>query len=411
MRTWLLAMLATVGCGDNLVAPPDAPPHVFVDAAPSFGARMPQAIVGDPTAIMTAPKGMAITWDNDPNQVDLEKFFGAYGASPAWAEQTAEYGVGTLTNAPPQHIAGNAPATVLESTLLGLLTTNTAGANPPWGPPDENTIYMFFIPKGTKFDDGSGSFACQGYDGYHFDTMINGVDVAYSISAVCHQEALGLGITDLQDVTITAGHEAVETATDPRTSTSAPIGWGDVDDAHAVWGYITEGELGDLCEYAATEAWESPPSLDYSVQRTWSNAAAAAGHDPCVGDGTTPYYQTIPDQLDTATINYTGTPRPTHGTKIAKGATGTIDLEVYADAPGAGPFTVTLVDDSEAFGGTALLQFTQPTGTYMPGDKLHVPVKVLGLDSSLDGGEAFEVDTTPVSGGGPATAYYGLVVQ
>ena len=82
-----------------------------------------------------------------------------------------------------------------------------------------------------------------------------------------------------------------------------------------------------------------------------------------------------------------------------------------ADAPGAGPFTVTLVDDSEAFGGTALLQFTQPTGTYMPGDKLHVPVKVLGLDPGLDGGEAFEVDTTPVSGGGPATAYYGLVVQ
>ncbi len=43
------------------------------------------------------------------------------------------------------------------------------------------------------------------------------------------------------------------------------------------------------------------------------------------------------------------------------------------------------------------------------GDTVTVPVKVAGMDRNL-GGEAFEIATTPVSGG-PTTVFYGLVGQ
>ncbi len=89
----------------------------------------------DPTDILTAPKGMAITWDSDTNRTDIEKFFGEYGASSAWAAQTTEYGVGTLTAANPAHISGDAPVTTSTESLLQILSDNTTGANPRGAPP------------------------------------------------------------------------------------------------------------------------------------------------------------------------------------------------------------------------------------------------------------------------------------
>ena len=199
MRTSLPATIATlvlVGCGGSPAAndargsgSPDSPNGDF-DAPPTFGARMPQVIAMDTTDIMTTPKGMAITWNDDPNQASIEKFFGEFGSSTAWATQTSEYGVGALTAATPQHMTGNHPKTTSSDALLNILQTNLTGASPAWGAPDANTIYMFFVPVGTEVNDGSGNVSCTDYDGYHFDEMIGGVDVAYSISAACDGEAM-----------------------------------------------------------------------------------------------------------------------------------------------------------------------------------------------------------------------------
>ncbi len=405
MRIPLVATLLLVACGGSS-ATPDAAVDGFTDhdAAPTFGARMPVAIAADPTDIMAAPKGMAIAWDNDPNLTSIETFFDSYGKSTAWSDATAEYGIGALTNTVTQSAGSAAPATVTEADLLGLLTTNLTAAR--WGVPDPSTLYMFFIPVGTKVDDGTGSFTCTDYDGYHFDTMINGVDTAYAISASCHGEATQLGISDLDDLMITAGHEAIEAVTDPRTAFVDKLGWGEVDDAHSAFEYVTEGELADLCEYASTEDWIAPPSLAYSVQRSWSNKAAAAGHDPCVGEAQTTYYQTIPDDPDPGIVNFAGRDQHTLGTKIAVGATGSIRLQVYSDTPGAGPFKV------EAFDLDGVLTFpTQPTGAFMPGDQLTIPVSVDKKSGRIAGGEVYEIDTTPVSGGGPKTTWYAYVVQ
>ena len=168
----------------------------------------------------------------------------------------------------------------------------------------------------------------------------------------------------------------------------------------------------DLCEFVETALWSDAPSMTYTISRIWSNAAARAGTDPCIGAPTAPYYQSVPDQLDFTTIDLFGGSLLTRSTKIAVGASGMITLQVVG-AAGSGPFKVSAVDVSLLyFGAKALLTFVQPAGTFALGDTVSIPVTVVAKDANLGGAgaEAFEIDTAPV-GGGPTTYFYGLVSQ
>jgi hypothetical protein len=372
-----------------------------------LGALMPRVVAGNRDAVMTTPSIVVITYDDDPSRADLEAFASTYGASAAWAPQTAEYGVGALVAGTPRHLAGNAPATITDAQVLALLHANLGGAAPAWGAPDENTLYSFFFPDGTILDDGFGSLCCTDYDGYHYDEMIGGVDVAYAIQCTCPGFD-GPGITDLQQLTVVASHETVEAVTDPRPGTDYAFAEADAD--HAVWTYVNGGETADMCLYTDTAYLLGPSNFGYAIQRAWSNAAAIAGHDPCVSEATTPYYQTIPDQPAPLTVSVFGERVASHGVQIAMGATAPITLHVLADAERAGPFTISLQDvNADYFGGSPTLTFAQPTGTYRPGDTLTVDATVVGVDRDL-GGEAFAITTTPV-GGGPATYFFGLIGQ
>ena len=124
------------------------------------------------------------------------------------------------------------------------------------------------------------------------------------------------------------------------------------------------------------------------------------------------YYQTIPDAFDTGNVTIFGSPSSTHLTKIAKGATGTITLHVYANGSYTGPFKVTLEDWNSQFQGPALLTFVQPTGTFMAGDTVTVQTTVVNTDSQLgNAAEAYQINTKPTTGGGATTYFYGLVGQ
>jgi len=393
------------GCGGNGGGgTPDA--HgtghdAAIDAPPvaPFGDRMPQ--IGGGTEVITAPKVMAITYDNDTNRTAYEQFFTQYAASTAWPAQAAEYGVGALTVLNPAHITGNAPGTLTEAQFVAMLTSNTTGASPAWGAADPSTIYQLSIPSGTMYSDSNGSKCCSGYLGYHYSAAIGGQSIPFAINC---GGCSGGGLTPLQNLTTTVNHETVEAATDPFNA-----GFAQTDDDHFAWTFVTGGEAGDLCEYADTANDVSPAGISYTIQRTWSNAAAKAGHDPCVPDVTTPYYQTIPDAPDMTTLSTFGTAITTHVKKIAMGATGTLTLHVYADSASAGPFSITL-QDYDAFGSQNYLTITQPTGTYNVGDTVSVPIRVLAADSSLGGNaEVFQVTTTPSSG--PSTYFYGLIGQ
>jgi hypothetical protein len=407
MRSFLFLVVAAVAaCGGDNHAKPDSPPAMpdappDAPSAPPFGSVMPT--VGGGSAVIASPKLVLITANNDPNQAAMETFASQYAASSAWADQVSEYGVGAFTVVK-KRIA-TAPTT--DAAAVALITQNTTGAHPAWGATDPNAIYMFILTSGDKFDDGTGS-TCADYFGYHYDKMVGNVDAAYAI--VCTEtDSSHPEMTELQATTSTASHELVEAATDPWSN---PPGYSAVDDANYAWEYITDFELADMCQYADTAYWTGASGMGsaYALQRTWSNTAAKAGHDPCVGDPATPYYQSVPEQPDAEMVklpNGDGTfdMFTTTAKKIPVGMTGTLRVHVYADQPTAGPFTVTL-DDLNA----NELVFTQPTGTFMPGDDIEVTVMVTKADTKLGGqAEAFEVVTAPASG--PKTYYYGLIGQ
>ncbi len=125
--------------------------------------------------------------------------------------------------------------------------------------------------------------------------------------------------------------------------------------------------------------WNDAPGMTNTLQRTWSNADAAAGTDPCVGDGTVPYYQTIPvaPDADTIDVPFVGTVT-THLDKIAVGSSGTVvmyRLLSRATPASSGPFSVTAVDMSGS-GQPPALTITSPTGTFNTGDAVTFQVTV-----------------------------------
>jgi hypothetical protein len=406
VRTWF-CLVVLAACSSSDPAKPDAElPQPDAAGPLALGPLMPQAIALDASAVMATPTVMPITFDVDANRGDIETFFPQYAASSAWADQTAMYGVGPLTIATPQHVS-TAPVTT-DAMAEALIRTNTSGATPAWGAASASTLYSIFIPESTTFDDGTGDLCCQDYDGYHDDFMVGGVDVAYAIHCVCPNFPPP-GVTALQELTTTAGHETVEAATDPHFETDEAFD--DVDAAHEAWTYVTGGELADLCEYADTAYWTDAPGMTYTIQRTWSNAAAAAGMDPCVAGAPATYVQGVPEQPDSAVIAPYGVDVTTTSLKVAKNATGT--LTVHLAGTGQGPFTVKAFDIGTEFGASSpYLTFVQPTGTYNVGDTVTISVTVKASDPGLGssaGAEAFEIDTVPASG--PTTYYWGLVSQ
>jgi hypothetical protein len=393
----LLIVGACVGCGSS------KPPGV--DAQPlTLGPLMPQEVAGSATAIIASPTVVAITYDGDPQRTDVEAFYPQFAASPAWATQTSEYGVGALAVGSAIHLTGSAAGS--DAAIRALLAANLGSAASGWGPPSEDKLYSFTLPLDTPFVDSFGMTCCGGY---HDDVLVGSADVAYAVQCPCSNN-FPPPVTKLQALTFGLSHELVEGVTDPRYEHQ--LGWGAVDDAHQVWAYVTDGELGDLCEFVDTALWSDAPGMTYTLARIWSNRAALAGTDPCVGAPTAPYAQSVPDQTDATTIDLFGATAATSAVKIAMGATGAITVHVAGTGPG--PFTVTAVDVASAlFGaGSPLLSFTQPTGTYVVGDVVTIAVTPIAADANLGGAgaEAFEIDTKP-AGGGPSTYFYGLVSQ
>ena len=88
--------------------------------------------------------------------------------------------------------------------------------------------------------------------------------------------------------TFMASHEMVEASTDPFGTAYAQT---DLD--HIAWAYFFGSEVGDMCAFHAGAAI-TPSDIGFAVQRTWSNAAAAAFEDPCVPGESSPLFLAAP---------------------------------------------------------------------------------------------------------------------
>jgi hypothetical protein len=217
-------------------------------------------------------------------------------------------------------------------------------------------------------------------------------------------------------------HEWAEAATDPQateTGSFTPTGgpntaYYSVDSDDVVWEMLSSGgEIGDLCQPEGAAAFYTPSDIGHTVQRIWSNLLAAASHDPCSPDPAgAAFFASAPvlNETVTFTSSLTGT-ITTKGVTIARGASATIEVDLFSDAPTAGPWTVAAADllsqKYSSYGIVPTLSFQWDRTQGINGDKLHLTVTVTGA-SAFGGAHAFVVTS---SLGGRSFQWPGIVVE
>jgi hypothetical protein len=374
------ASVLAAACGGNGGTTGEAESGSAADggAYPAPHPPMPQVIsAGGP--VMAAPKIVEITFQGDTLQGDIDSFMQQFANATAyWKGATAEYGVGPLTAVTSVALAETAAANLSDSAVQTWLKEKILMGQVPAA--DENTIYMIYYPQGTTVTMGTGSLCgmtdANDFQGYHDDFAISaGKYVTYAIAGRCPSPVAGL--PEIDEVSAEASHELVEAATDPLpTDNPAYIA---VDADHLVWELISGPEVADMCA-ANPDAFFTPPGISDLVQRVWSNAAAAAGHDPCEPDGTTPYFNSAPVLDDTVQIpNTVFGALETKGVQIPVGTSKTIEVDLYSDGPTSGPWQVSGIDLSSVFFGSAkpALSFSFDKSEGQNGDKLNLTITAL----------------------------------
>ncbi len=324
---------------------------------PAFPVDVAQVTTGRQQTIH-APVVVTVTWQGDPLASTLEAFGDGIGASSYWAQALGEYGVGAAASGAADHVrlAPAAPAQITDVEIAQLVQDN-AGATPTdagaaWPAPTAETIYAIYLPDGTKLiAANSGVDLCAvGVGGYHDNVTIAGNAVAYAVIPHCDEPSANPPVvfTDV-DIEESASHELAEAATDPFPSTQVH-GFQGFDDAHYAWDVWTglQDELGDACEIFREAFYEEPPPFPYWVQRIWSNAGAAAGHDPCTPRLGLPYYDVtlFPSQTQDISVDLTNAGDTTHATKGFRAPVGqsvTFQVGFFSDADTGGPWTLSAV--------------------------------------------------------------------
>jgi hypothetical protein len=259
------------------------------DATPAFPYSLPQVQNrGGPT--LARPTFVSITFDGDPMRGDVETFTSHLAGSSYWKTIGADYGVGAAAAGTPIHVA-DAPASEVEDSSIGdWLVKQLDGALDP------SAIYAIYYPAGTTISLGDQK-SCTDFGAFHDSVDApDGTTIIYAVMPRCdvYKTAADVTIMGEDFVTFSASHELLEAATDPQPAKPAFTG---VDPAHQLWGDVFNSEVGDLC--ARGQQWAVPPNdVGYKVQRMWSNAAAKAGHDPCIPEVSKVYFNAVPVLTD-----------------------------------------------------------------------------------------------------------------
>jgi hypothetical protein len=199
------------------------------------------------------------------------------------------------------------------------------------------------------------------------------LDVAYAVIPRC-ADFDGFGGIDA--VTAAASHELVEAVTDPYPMVDP--GYAQIDDSHFYWlRVLGGGELADLCAQQLS-SFTKFSELDYTVQRSWSNQAAAGLHDPCAPSlpGLS-YFNSAPVLPDTITVSFGGPTIDYKGIQIALGETKDVEIDLFSDGPTNGPWSVMAYDVKDLFGQPKALDLTLDRTTGRNGEKLYLTIKVL----------------------------------
>jgi hypothetical protein len=306
--------------------------------------------------VVVAPNIVTITFPGDTMASQLATFGTTVASSSYWDTIRAGYcdtssncvgdgPAGTqvaLTTAPAPSYTdfSNGSVGTLQTFLAGLINGGTVPA------PTPNTIYALYFPTTTTITlDGGAS--CTAFDGYHNALTIGTQEVYYAVIPECPAPAMTPAITTLQNTTITASHEFIETATDPSLKAwtytldlNNPATWG--------WADVASIEVGDLCVDPFGLGQDETTENGFTVQRIWSIGQAAAGKNPCVPVPAGEVYFNAFSKVSVVTVDV--------------GKSVDIEVDALADGP-MGPWTVTPQDWTGGNNPSSYLSFSIQGGT------------------------------------------------
>jgi hypothetical protein len=348
------------------------------DTYPAYMPSVPQVVnLGGPT--MAAPRVVPAFFPGHPFEHELTDFLPKFVSSPAWSAITSEYGVGAATIASAVDVTTTPAATMTDAEVASWLASQLDGTHPEWGATDDATIaqslYVLFFPASTTITFGPGGFAsCTTFAGYHEDARLaDGRRFAYAIMPLCPARLPSA----FDSLTAVTSHELVEAATDPYPNTSSAFG--DVDEADVAWSICGfGGEIGDLCE-ARQDNFFYPSDIGYRIQRSWSDKAAKAFHDPCVPypAADTPYFNAAPVADEPVDVLFQGRHYMARGVNVAMNQTRTIEIDLFSDKPTSGPWSVGAYNVFVASDGTILpiaLELSMDAYQGQNGNKLHLTI-------------------------------------
>jgi hypothetical protein len=372
---------------------------------PAFLPQAPQVIAPSGGVSLSHMKVVPVFFPGENHEAEILDMLAKYAASPEWPEAVAEYGVGPLTVVAPIHVAEAFPSPTDDVSLRAWLDTRLNGARAEWGPTDAVTfassLYVLFAPSGAQVTASGGRKLCTDIYAYHWSmqlgktggvvdggagdaaatdaaTMDGGADGGHApIGTPVFHALIGRcsipGLSELAGITSGLSHELVESATDPYDLSPR---WNGVDRPHANWGAALGTEIADLCVLPAP-SYVTPPSLGYTLARSWSNDRAMAGHDPCVPSAAGPYFNAVPDLPD---MVFDSEARASvMGVNLSGSAPRTIALRLYSDGPTAGPWSIRLVDRYAAFNQPAALSLKLDKTTGQNGEIVHLTIQAVDL--------------------------------
>jgi hypothetical protein len=353
------------------------------------------------------PVIIPITFPADPSQSDIVAFTSGIGATTFWSTIVSQYGVGAATSGTPvilttdEEPAGTGGTIDDMNGIQPWLQTQIAsgalmGTNGP------NTIYAVYFPAGTTIT-LEGAQSCQSFGGYHnnFMTSDTGENVTYAIVPRCGTFETASGtLSGLDAITGPASHEYLEAVTDPDPSSDDA--YSGVDNNDFIWELtLGGGEIGDMCAQFPGSFYK-PSDFAYTVQRSWSNSAALASHDPCQPSLPGEVYFNAVGALPS--IDLGGGIGPTTAISIPIHTSKILEVDLYSDGPTSGPWTVSAIDAAEIMGQPAALTFSWDKTTGENGDKLHLTIT--SIANPAQKGEAFVIESKL---GSTTNAWIGLV--
>ncbi len=322
---------------------------------PAFPPNAPQILKGA-GAVVAAPKIVTITFPGDVNAAAYEAFGDGLGDSAYW-KTTGEYGVGKATSGAGNHVRlpDAMPATLDEEGgkreitdwLTALFSAPAKNGLPAHDPANRYVIYA--DPKASLTYVGE-PFCGSNHHRWAIDSAvaIGGVDYRYLLVGQCD---FGHGVLATTTANASSLIACSVTSPSPSAVAGAPDtvpSWFSFDDAHLADSIFHELDtnIGGVCElYSQSFLADDETGFKAGVQRLWSNASAAAGHDPCAPIPTAPYFDVVPLGTEAISPTIYGTKVDTKGFAVKIGDTKTFQIGFFSDAK-TEPWTLTTTEKS-----------------------------------------------------------------